>query len=316
MARSAATEVTVDGRRLRLSNLHKPLYPAGGLSKGDVIAYYSSVAPAMLGHLRDRPLTLKRYPDGVEGEFFYEKQCPKHRPDWVRTERIRARGTGRFGAPKADGGGPKDIDFCVIDDLPGLVWVANLAALELHTSLSRAGDHTTPTMVVFDLDPGEPAGLIECASVALELRALMDRLGLESVAKTSGSKGIQVYLPLNGRASYEQTKGFAQALAQLLEERHPELVVSRMRKDLRGGKVFVDWNQNEDFKTTVCAYSLRARERPTVSTPVAWDELEAAVEAGEPARLVFEAGEVLERVEREGDLFAPAVELEQELPAL
>jgi bifunctional non-homologous end joining protein LigD len=286
-----AGEVRVDGRTLRLSNLQKVLYPATGFTKGAVVDYYRRVAPALLPHLRGRPLTLKRYPDGVDGESFYEKRCPSHRPPWV---------------PTADADG---IEFCVAADLPTLVWVANLASLELHTSLSLAAEMARPTMLVFDLDPGEPAGIAECATVALRLRALFDRLGLACLAKTSGSKGLQVYVPLNSPLTYAETKPFAHAVARLLEEDDPELVVSRMTKELRRGKVLVDWSQNDRRKTTVCAYSLRARERPTVSTPLTWEE----VESGE---LSFEAAEVLERVNEHGDLFAPVLELRQELPSL
>jgi bifunctional non-homologous end joining protein LigD len=264
-----------------------------------VIDYYTRIAPVLLGHLRDRPLTLKRYPDGVQGPYFYEKQCPSHAPDWVQTTTI--------GSSRARDG---KIRFCLAQDLPTLVWLANLADLELHTSLATAQDYSRPTVIAFDLDPGPPATIVECAEVALELRTIFEHLGMEAFPKTSGSKGMQVYVPLNTPADYEHTRGFARGLAQLLERRNPGLVVSDMKKTLRRGKVFVDWSQNTEFKTTVCVYSLRARERPTVSTPVAWDELE------DPDSLVFEAADVLERVERNGDLFAPVVELPQELPAL
>jgi bifunctional non-homologous end joining protein LigD len=294
-----ASHVEVEGRRLRLSNLDKVLYPAEGFAKGQVIDYYARVSGALLPHLRDRPLTLKRYPEGVDRHFFYEKNCPRHRPDWVRTAVIE---TSRRSA--------KPIEFCVVDDLPTLVWVANLASLELHTSLSRTGDISRPTMMVYDLDPGPPAGIPECRVVALELRRVFESLGLRCFPKTSGSKGIQVYVPLHSEVTYEDTRPFARAVAQLLEEQHRELVVSVMRKDLRAGKVFVDWSQNTDFKTTVCVYSLRARERPTVSTPLSWEEVEGSGE------LVFTAREVVERVEHEGDLFAPVLELEQDLPKL
>jgi bifunctional non-homologous end joining protein LigD len=308
------TEVTVEDRKLKLSNLDKVLYPEVGFTKGQVIDYYTRVAPALLPHLRGRALTLKRYPNGVDGKFFYEKQCPKHRPDWVRTERIHARGEGRFGKKAT---GPRDIDFCVVDDLPTLVWVANLASLELHTSLAPADDYESPTVVAFDLDPGPPAAILECARVALILRELFEQLGgLECFPKTSGSKGMQVYLPLNSGAKYEQTTPFSKAIAQLLEEQHPDLIVSKQRKELRKGKVLVDWSQNVDFKTTVCVYSLRARARPTVSTPLGWEEVEAACERSDADALSFEADEVLDRVEREGDLFEPVATLRQKLPKL
>ena len=287
-------EVEVEGRRLSLSNLDKVMYPAVGFTKGEVIDYYTRVAPALLPHLRDRPLTLKRYPNGVEGGHFYEKNCPSHAPEWVRKERV------------------DKIDYCVCDDLATLVWLANLADLELHPSLSLADDVDRPTVMAFDLDPGAPAGLAECCEVAFLLRDALTQLGLESFAKTSGSKGIQVYVPLNADGvDYDHgTKALSHALARHLEAQHPKLIVSQQRKDLRRGKVLIDWSQNDEHKTTVCVYSLRARERPTVSTPVEWDEL------ADPDALVFEASDVLERVDGHGDLFAPVVELHQELPAL
>jgi bifunctional non-homologous end joining protein LigD len=274
------------------------MYPAVGFTKGQVIDYYTRVAPALLPHLRDRPLTLKRYPNGVESGYFYEKQCPSHRPEWVRSEAVEMQS--------------KTIDFCVCDDLSTLVWLANLADLELHPSLSLVDDVDRPSVMAFDLDPGPPAGLAQCCEVAVLLRDALAQLGLESFAKTSGSKGIQVYVPLNVEGvDYDHgSKALSHALARHLEAQHPELIVSQQRKDLRRGKVLIDWSQNDEKKTTVCVYSLRARERPTVSTPVRWEEL------GDPDSLVFEAADVLERVERHGDLFAPVVELRQELPEL
>lgn len=291
-----APEVDVDGRRLRLSNLDKVLYPATGFAKGEVIDYYTRVAPAVLPHLKGRALTLKRYPNGVEGKYFYEKQKPSHAPEWVRSATIET--------------GDRDIDFVLCDDLPTLVWLGNLADLELHPSLALAEDPDRPTVLAFDLDPGEPAALPECREVALLLRDTLADLGLECHAKTSGSKGMQVYVPLNTPVTYDDTKPFAQALAQLLEKQHPKLVVSSMKRSLRAGKVFIDWSQNSRHKTTVAAYSLRARERPTVSTPVSWEEVE-----DDDAELVFEAGDVLERIDRRGDLFAAVLDQRQELPA-
>jgi bifunctional non-homologous end joining protein LigD len=289
-------EVEVEGRRLSLSNLDKVMYPEVGFTKGQLIDYYTRVVPALLPHLRDRPLTLKRYPNGVEGQYFYEKRCPSHAPDWVRSE-------------EASG-----INFCVCDDLATLVWLANLADLELHPSLSLVDDILRPTVMAFDLDPGPPAGLAECCEVALILREALGRIGLESFAKTSGSKGIQVYVPLNvDDVDYDGgTKPLSKALARHLEGQHPKLIVSSQKKELRRGKVLIDWSQNDEHKTTVCVYSLRARERPTVSTPLAWAE----VEAGDPDALVYEADDVLARVEERGDLFAPVVELRQDMPAL
>jgi bifunctional non-homologous end joining protein LigD len=299
---SRAVEVEVGRRRLRLSNLDKVFYPQTGFAKGQVIDYYTRIAPVLLPHLRDRPLTLKRYPDGVEGPHFYEKQCPSHRPDWVKTVPVQA--------------GDKTINFCLANDLPTLVWLANLADLELHTSLSKARNVERPTMMVFDLDPGPPAALLECARVAVWLRDTLTELGLDSYPKSSGSKGIQLYVPLNRAVTYDQTKPFSHALARLAERTHPDLVVSKQKKELRRGKVLVDWSQNDDFKTTACVYSLRARERPTVSTPVTWDELEEALEAERPEQLVFEAEDVLARADEHGDLFKPVLEKKQSLPEL
>jgi len=295
-------EVTVEGRQLKVSNIDKVLYPASGFTKGQVIDYYSRIAPVLLPHLRRRALTLKRYPNGVEGQFFYEKNCPAHRPPWVETVAVWS------GRNKAD------VNYCLANDLPTLVWVANLASLELHTSLAHADDVACPTMVVFDLDPGAPAALVECARVGLVVREVLDQLGLACFAKTSGSKGMQLYAPLNTPVTYDQTKPFAHALARMLEARLPDLVVSQMAKELRKGKVFIDWSQNDVVKTTVCVYSLRARERPTVSTPLTWDEVERVAATGEPGPIVFEADAVLARVTEHGDLFAPVAELEQSLP--
>jgi bifunctional non-homologous end joining protein LigD len=296
-----AVEVEVEGRRLKLSNLDKVFYPAVGFTKGEVIDYYRRIAPALLPHLRDRPLTLKRYPDGVEGQFFYEKQCPSHRPDWIQTVTVQNR---------------REIQYCLANDLSTLIWLANLADLELHTSLSCSKDIQRPTMMVFDLDPGEPAAILECAQVGLALRDLFRNLGLGCYPKTSGSKGLQVYVPINTPVTYDDTKPFAHAIAMLLEKQLPDLVVSSMKKSIRGGKVLVDWSQNDDHKTTICVYSLRARERPTVSTPVRWEEVEEALEAKDSALLVFEAETVLERAEADGDLFAPVLEQQQSLPSL
>jgi bifunctional non-homologous end joining protein LigD len=300
---AARTQVEVGGHRLSLSNLDKVLYPEVGFTKGQVIDYYTRVADALLPHMHDRPLTLKRYPNGVDGHFFYEKNCPKHRPSWVKTRRIDT--------------GSKKIDFCVCQDLPTLVWVANLASLELHTSLSHARPIKRPTMMVFDLDPGAPATIVECCQVGLWLREALEQLGLESYPKTSGSKGLQVYVPLNNDdVTYDHTKPLSQALARHLEKEHPDEVVSSQKKELRKGKVLIDWSQNDEHKTTVCVYSLRARERPTVSTPVEWSEVEAALGAGDAGRLVFEAAEVLERLEDRGDLFEPVLTARQQLPEL
>jgi bifunctional non-homologous end joining protein LigD len=296
--------VEVDGRELSLTNLDKVLYPSTGFTKGEVIDYYARIAPVVLPHLRGRPLTLRRFPEGVAAGSFFEKRCPKHRPEWVATAPIWSE--------REDG----EIEFCVCDDKPTLVWMAQLAALELHPSLSLAERMERPTVFAFDLDPGEPANVIDCARVALRVRELFADLGIESFPKTSGGKGLQVYVPLNDNITYEATKPYARAIAQLLEKMYPDEIVSRMTKRLRKGKVLVDWSQNTESKTTVAVYSLRARERPTVSTPLEWDEVTEAAESGDPEPIRFETADVLERVEDHGDLFAPVLELRQKLPAL
>ena len=296
--------VDVDGRELKLTNLDKVLYPKAGFTKGEMVDYYAKVAPTLVPHLAGRPLTLRRFPEGVDDTdaAFFEKRCPKHRPEWVATAPVEVE---------------KDtIDFCVCEDRATLVWMAQLAAIELHPSLALAEDIDRPTVLAFDLDPGAPADVLDCARVGLRLRELFGHFGVECFPKTSGSKGLQVYVPLNNEVSYEETKPLARAIAQLLEKQTPNLVVSKMKKADRKGKVFVDWSQNHSRKTTIAVYSLRARERPTVSTPLTWEEAEAAVERDDRECLVFEAAEVLERIERHGDLFAPVLELEQELPEL
>jgi len=293
-------ELTVEGRPLSVSNLDKVLYPSTGFTKGQVIDYYLRIAPVLLPHLRGRPLTLKRYPDGVTGPFFYEKRCPPH-PAWLRTVAVPSERRGT-------------IDYCVIDDLAGLVWAANLADLELHVPLHRAERPEEPDLMVFDLDPGAPADLVDCCRVAIDLRARLDAFGLSALVKTSGAKGLQLYVPIGGGARYGETKTFARELAQCLEADDPRHVVSNMRKELRTGKVFIDWSQNDPHKTTICVYSLRARERPTVSLPVTWREVQAVAHHGRSEAIVFEADDALSRVARKGDLFAPALKAPQRLP--
>jgi bifunctional non-homologous end joining protein LigD len=296
--------VDVEGKRLNLSNLDKVLYPSTGFAKGQVIDYYARIAPALLPHLMGRPVTMKRYPDGVDGEYFYEKNAPKHRPEWVKTAPIWSRHNRRH------------INYLLVDDLPTLTWLANLASLEIHPSLALAEDINCPTMMVFDLDPGAPANIVQCAQVGVWLRDIFKHWGLECFPKTSGSKGLQIYVPLNTLTTYDVTKPFAHALARLLEQEHPELVVSDMKKEVRTGKVFVDWSQNDEHKTTVSVYSLRAREHPTVSTPVTWNEVERALKKKDASLLVFEAPQVVERFEKMGDLHAPVLKLKQKLPDL
>jgi len=292
-------EVEVGGRTLSVSNLDKVLYPEAGFTKAEVIAYYVRVAPVILAHLGDRGITMRRFPDGVDDGSFFEKRCPSHRPAWVQT----AAGPG-------DRNGT--IGYCRLTEPAALAWAANLAALELHAPMARAGDIEAPTMVVFDLDPGPGTGMAECAEVGLWVRDTLAGIGLDCCPKTSGSKGLQVYVPLNSPHTHEHASSFALAVAQVLERAHPTLVVTTQAKEARRGKVLIDWSQNSRHKTTICAYSLRARPRPTVSTPVTWDEVEDA--AGGTA-LSFEAGEVLDRVDRLGDLFAATLTQVQELPA-
>jgi bifunctional non-homologous end joining protein LigD len=298
------TVVEVQDRKLNLTNLDKVLYPASGFTKGEVVDYAVRIAPVLLPHLAGRPLTMKRYPGGVDQEFFFEKNAPKHRPDWIKTAPIWSEGNNR------------DVNYILANDLPTLVWIANLASIELHPSLSLARDISTPTMIVFDLDPGPPANIVQCAQVGLWVREIFDHFGLQSFPKTSGSKGLQIYIPLNTKTSYEQTKPFAHALARLLEQEHPDLVVSDMKKAIRTNKVLVDWSQNDQHKTTISVYSLRAREHPTVSTPVTWDEVEQTLKKKEAGLLVFEAKDVLARVKKMGDLFEPVQTLKQKLPQL
>ncbi len=299
---SQTAQLVVEGKKLSVSNLDKVLYPKVGFTKGQVIDYFIRVAPVLLTHLKDRPLTMKRYPDGVEGEFFYEKNCPSHRPKWVQTAKVWSEGNQRI------------MHYCLANDLPTLVWAANLADLELHTSLSRKDKIERPTMMVFDLDPGPPADIVQCCQVGIWLRDLLAKMKLKSFAKTSGSKGLQVYVPLNTPVTYDDTKGLSRSLAQHLEREHPDLVTSNMSKAVRKGKVFVDWSQNDEHKTTICVYSLRAREEPTVSTPVKWSEVENCLKKKRSELLRFRSDQVLARVEELGDLFEAVERLKQKLP--
>jgi bifunctional non-homologous end joining protein LigD len=287
-------------RSVELSNVEKVLYPEAGFTKGQIAAYYQAVAPVLVPHLAGRPLTVVRYPEGVAAQGFFEKHCPDHRPDWVRTEAIKGRGT--------------TVEFCVCDDAETLLWLSQLAAIELHPALARAEAIDNPDYLVFDLDPGAPATIRESAQVGIVIRDLLAEMGLEIYAKTTGSKGLHLYVPLDGSQTYEETKPFAKGLAQALEASLAGQVVSKQKKELRKGKVLVDWSQNDPGKTTVAVYSLRARPRPTVSTPVTWEEVEACA-AGD-TDLVFEVGDVLERVDARGDLFVPMLEGQQTLPEL
>jgi bifunctional non-homologous end joining protein LigD len=298
-------EVEIEGRTLKLTNLDKVLYPSISFTKGDLIDWAIAIGPTLLPHLYRRPLTLKRYPDGVRGKHFYEKQSPRHRPEWVQT------------APAWSEHSKRQVQYTLCEDLPTLVWLANLADIELHPSLSLASDLARPTTLAFDLDPGAPANIVSCCEVALLLHELFSQLGLHCFAKTSGSKGLQVYVPLNEpRISYEQSKPFAHAVANLLQQRHPDLVVAAMSKAERKGRVLIDWSQNDEHKTTISVYSLRAMERPTVSTPVRWEEVQSCLHTKDERMLVFETDEVLDRVKRQGDLFADVLSLRQSMPDL
>jgi bifunctional non-homologous end joining protein LigD len=298
----AASSVRVGRQLVNFSNLHKVLYPQAGFTKGHAVEYYLRVADTILPHLKHRALTLKRYPNGVDDFFFYEKNCPAHRPPWIDTANVPT--ANRVGG----------INFCLANDAATLAWVVNLASIELHTSLAKAPRVERPTMMVFDFDPGEGADVLDCCRIAIRMRDRLRDLGLESFAKTSGSKGLHFYVPLNTACTFDDTKAFSHAMAMLLEREDPKHVTSVMRKDLRVGKVFIDWSQNDEHKTTVCPYSLRARAHPTVSTPVTWDEVEEALELGKPERLRFEARQVIDRVLKHGDLFGPVLTMKQKLP--
>ena len=302
MSAIASTQLRLGRRVLKLSNLEKVLYPAVDFTKGDVIHYYLRIARTVLPHLKGRPITLKRYPNGVDSDFFYEKRCPSHKPPWVSTLTMPS-------DRSAEG-----ITYCEVGEAASLVWIANLASLELHPLLCKAPHLDRPTHVVFDLDPGPPAGVIEAARIAILLRDLLKRLKLESFVKTSGGKGIHLAAPLNTAVSFDDTKEFARAIAQLLERQHPDTIVSKMSKALRPKRVFVDWSQNDSHKTTACVYSLRARQRPTVSAPISWKEIQSAIKSEDADALTFEAEDVLERVSAKGDLFEPVLKLRQKLP--
>ena len=304
MPKRTVQEVVVGRRRLEISNVDKVFYPSGGFTKGDMISFYRDISEVLLPHLKGRPVTLKRFPDGAEGSFFYEKECPKYAPDWIKTAPITRRRDN------------VDVNYCLLDTQPALVWAANLANLELHTVLAKARDVTKPIALVFDLDPGEPLGVIACADIALRLKKMFGSFGLDMLVKTSGSKGLQAYVPLNTKVTYEQTKAFAQDVARRMEKDHPSEIISKPSREQRKGKIFIDWSQNDLHKTTVSVYSLRAKERPTVSTPVTWEEVRKAVKKDDAALLTFEYDEVLKRVARRGDLFEPVLKMKQKLPPL
>jgi bifunctional non-homologous end joining protein LigD len=299
----AATELAIEGHQVPVSNFNKVLYPEAGFTKGDVIRYFIDISPVLLPHLKDRALTMKRYPDGVGKFFFYEKNCPTYRPKWVRTAPIFSHGRG------------ETMHYCLANNLASLVWMANLADLELHTSLARAKSPAKPTMMVFDLDPGEGAHAIQCAQVAFWLKEKFEGLKLESFVKTSGSKGLQVYVPLNTAVTFDETKATSRQLADAVATDHPDAVVTKMLKSLRKNKVLIDWSQNDEHKTTVCVYSLRATAKPQVSTPLTWLELKKLWKAGDPDAFRFSPDDVRARVKKHGDLFEPVLTLKQKLKA-
>jgi len=296
--------VEVSGRRLSLSNLEKDLYPSYGFTKAHILEYYRRIAKFILPHLKDRALTLKRYPEGVEKDFFFEKRCPSHRPAWLKTAKI-----------------PRDneevMTVCLVNDLETLIWVENLASVELHVPLARAGSPETPDSMVFDLDPGDRANILDCAKVALILLELLSGLGLASYVKTSGKKGLHVYVPLNRKeTTFEDTKKFSKAVAIIMQKNYPDLVTAKMAKEYRKGRVFINWSQNDSSKTMICVYSLRARERPVVSFPLGWKELEGLAGQGDPEKLLVIQSEAVRRAEKQGDLFREVLVKKQKLPHL
>src|SRR4051812_41599943 len=292
---------------VQVTHPDKVMFPVAGFTKGQVVDYYRAVAPFILPHLKNRPLTLKLYPNGVVGKHIYLKDAPSHTPDWVKTFAVERKDKSK---------GDSQIDFVLVNDLRTLLWAANLSSLEMHTFLAKTPLVHRPTSIVFDLDPGEPAGVLECAEVALRLKDLLSSLGLESFVKASGSKGLQVYVPLNTAVTYEATEPFSQSVAQHLEQQSPKLILSKMAKSLRRGKVFIDWSQNVYFKTTVCVYSLRAKsDRPYISLPFTWKEVAAICKAGQKDKFYFSPGEALKRLAKIGDLFKPVLTLKQKLPS-
>ena len=295
------TELEVDGYKIPVSNFDKVLYPETGFTKGDLLRYYVDIGPVILPHLKNRALTMKRYPDGVGKFFFYEKNCPTYRPKWVRTAPIFSHGRGAT------------MHYCLANNLASLVWMGSLADLELHTSLARTPAVHKPTMMVFDLDPGEGTNIVQCSQVAFWLKAKLDAMKLASFVKTSGSKGLQLYVPLNTAVTFDQTKAAARALGDALVAEHPDAVVTKMLKVLRRNKVLIDWSQNDEHKTTVCVYSLRATPKPQVSTPLTWAELEKRWRGGDPDAFRFSPDDVRARVRKHGDLFEPVLTLKQKL---
>ena len=295
--------VDIAGKRLSLSNLEKDLYPSYGFTKAHILEYYRRMAKFILPHLKDRALTLKRYPEGVDKDFFFEKRCPSHRPDWVETAEVRHN--------------EEPMTVCLVNDLETLIWVENLASIELHVPLARAESPETPDSMVFDLDPGDQADILDCARVALILRDLLSGLKLTSYVKTSGRKGLHLYAPLNRKEiTFEDTKKFSKAVAEIMQKNYPDLVTAKMAKENRKGKVFINWAQNDPKKTMICVYSLRAREKPVVSFPLSWEELEDLAGQNNPGKLDITHSEAVSRAEKNGDLFQEVIEKKQRLPHL
>lgn len=296
--------VKIAGKRLSLANLEKDLYPSYGFTKTHILEYYRQISKFILPHLKDRALTLKRYPEGVDKEYFFEKRCPAHRPAWVKTGEVRRNNGERM-------------TVCLVNDLETLMWVENLASVELHVPLARVDSPEVPDAMVFDLDPGEPANILDCARVALILRNLLDPLGLTSYVKTSGKKGLHVYVPLNHtETTFEDTKRFSKAVAGIMQKNYPDMITAKMAKEYRQRKVFINWEQNDAKKTMICVYSLRAREKPIVSFPFAWRELEKLAEQDDPKKLDVLYSEAVYRAEKHGDLFSDLLAKKQKLPHL
>ncbi len=294
--------VAVEGKKLSLSNLEKVLYPSSGFTKAEVLEYYRRISKFILPHLEGRALTLKRYPDGVGEEFFFEKRCPSHRPPWVKTADIRQHDGTRM-------------TVCLVNDLNTLVWVENLASLELHVPLGKAASQDTPDSMVFDLDPGEGADATDCAKVALLLKELLGKSRLRGYVKTSGMKGLHLFVPLNNKeTTFEQTKKFSRAAGEVLQRKYPDLVTTNMAKTNRRKKVFINWSQNDPAKTMVCVYSLRASEEPRVSFPLQWKELEALAGRGDPEKFQITHAAAVKRLEKDGDLFRDVLIKKQKLP--
>jgi bifunctional non-homologous end joining protein LigD len=296
--------VEIAARRLSLANLEKDLYPSYGFTKAHILEYYRRIANFILPHLKDRALTLKRYPEGVDKDFFFEKRCPSHRPAWVKTAEVRRNDE-------------EPMTVCLVNDLETLIWVENLASVELHVPLARAASPETPDSMVFDLDPGDGADILDCARVALILRDLLSELKLAVYVKTSGRKGLHLYVPLNRKdTTFEDTKNFSKAVAETMQTNYPDLVTAKMAKEYRGNRVFINWSQNDPKKTMICVYSLRAMEKPIVSFPLAWNELEDLAELGDPEKLQVLHSEAVARAEKQGDLFREVLTIKQRLPYL